>query len=101
MYRKKNRGEKKTDILFCMHFNKRNPLLPGQVTDEFIRAWKRLRNEYRTSLWEWHNLKHNKRETEVRVGEVVVIEGDGWNKAQWKLKIITEVKEVRSRDGKS
>ena len=47
---------------------------------------------------ERHNLKHNKRESEVKTGEVVVIKGDEKNKAQWKIGIITEV--YPGRDGK-
>ena len=36
-------------------------------------AWKRRSNEYLTSLHEKHSLKHNKREPEVKVREVVAI----------------------------
>lgn len=36
-------------------------------------AWKRWGNGYLTSLYDKHNLKHNKRESEIKVGEVVVI----------------------------
>ena len=36
-------------------------------------AWKKWKNEYLTSLCEKLHLKHNKRELEVKVGELVVI----------------------------
>ena len=35
-------------------------------------AWKRWRNEYLTSLRKKHNLKRNKGDPELKVGEVVV-----------------------------
>ena len=38
-------------------------------------AWKRLRNEYLTSFRETQSLKYKKREPEVEIGEVVIIEG--------------------------
>ena len=73
-------------------------------------ARKRRRNEYLASLCKKQNLKHNKREPEVKHGylttritpnteffyaviveEAVVINGNKRNKLQWKLGIITEV----------
>ena len=43
------------------------------------------------SLRERHNLKHSKKESEVKVGEVVVIEGEERNRVQWNIGIITEI----------
>ena len=50
------------------------------------------------SLRERHNLKHRKKESEVKVGEVVVIKGDEQNRAQWNIGIITDV--YPGKDGK-
>ena len=61
-------------------------------------VWKRWRNEYLTSLPEMHNLKHNKREPEVKVGEVVAIKGNERNKYTGNFIIITAV--YPGRDGK-
>ena len=61
-------------------------------------VWKRWRNEYLTSLPEMHNLKHNKREPEVKVGEVVAIKGNERNKYTGNFRIITAV--YPGRDGK-
>ena len=61
-------------------------------------VWKRWRNEYLTSLPEMHNLKHNKREPEVKVGEVVAIKGNERNKYTGNFRIITGV--YPERDGK-
>ena len=54
-------------------------------------TWKRWRSEYLMSLRERHNLKHSKKESEVKVGEVVVIEGEERNRVQWNIGIITEI----------
>ena len=59
---------------------------------------KRGRSEYLTSLRERHNLKHSKKESEVKVGEVTVIKGEGQNRAQWNIGIITDV--YPGKDGK-
>ena len=61
-------------------------------------AWKRWRSEYVTSLRERHNLKHSKKESEVKVGEVVVIKGEEQNRAQRNIGIITDV--YPEKDGK-
>ena len=61
-------------------------------------VWERWRNEYLTSLPEMHNLKHNKREPEVKVGEVVAIKGNERNKYTGNFIIITAV--YPGRDGK-
>ena len=61
-------------------------------------VWKRWRNEYLTSLPERRNLKHNKREPEIKVGEVVAIKGNERNKYTGNFRIITGV--YPERDGK-
>ena len=61
-------------------------------------AWKRWRSEYLTSLREIHNLKYSKKESEVKVGEVVVIKGEEQNSTQWNIRIITDV--YPGKDGK-
>ena len=61
-------------------------------------VWKRWRNEYLTSLPEMHNLKHNKREPEVKVREVAAIKGNERNKYTGNFRIITAV--YPGRDGK-
>ena len=69
----------------------------------------RRRSEYLTSLRERHNLKHSKKESEVKVGEVVVIKGEERNRVQWNIGIITDVypgkegkvRAVKLRAGKS
>ena len=61
-------------------------------------AWKRWRSEYLTSFRERHNLKHSKKEPEVKVGKVVVIKGEERNRAQWNIGIITDV--YPGKDGK-
>ena len=53
-------------------------------------ARKRRRSGYLTQLQEKQKLKHNKREPEVRVEEVVPIKSNRQNKLQCKLRIITE-----------
>ena len=71
-------------------------------------AWKRWRSEYLTSLRERQHLKHSKKESEVKAGEVVVIKGEEQNRAQWNTGIITgiypgkdsKVKAVKLRTGK-
>ena len=61
-------------------------------------VWKRWRNEYLTSLPEMHNLKHNKREPEVKVREVAAIKGNERNKYTGNFRTITAV--YPGRDGK-
>ena len=57
-----------------------------------------MEKEYLTSLRERHNLKHSKKESEVNVGEVVVIKGEEWNRVQWNTIIITDI--YPGKDGK-
>ena len=61
-------------------------------------SWKRWRSEYLISLRERHNLKHRKKESDVKVGEVVVIKGEARNRAQWNIRTITDV--YPGKDGK-
>ena len=61
-------------------------------------AWKRWRSEYLTSLREIHNLKHSKKESKVKVREVVVIKREEQNCAQWNIRILTDV--YPGKDGK-
>ena len=51
-----------------------------------------------TSLRERHNLKHSKKESEVKVREVVVIKGEERNRVQRNIGIITNV--YPGKDGK-
>ena len=51
-----------------------------------------------TSLRERHNLKHSKKESEVKFREVVVMKGEERNRVQWNIGIITDV--YPGKDGK-
>ena len=61
-------------------------------------SWKRWRSEYLTSLRERNHLKHSKKESDIKVGKVVVIKGEARNRAQWNIRIITDV--YPGKDGK-
>ncbi len=47
--------------------------------------WKRWTNEYLKELRERHNLKHNNKESSLKVGDVVIIKSDERNRNKWKL----------------
>ena len=66
-------------------------------------------SEYLRGLQERHNLKHNTKQSVIKVGDVVIIKSDQRNRNKWKLGIIDElfvgrdgvVRVARIRAGKS
>ena len=53
--------------------------------------WKRWRNEYIRSLRERHNLKHKENSEQIKVGQVVIIKGDGKNRGEWNIGIVEQL----------
>ena len=72
-------------------------------------AWARWTNEYLKSLREQHNLNHKSSETEIQIGDVVLIKGDEKNRGMWNIGIVEKLnrgkdgilRSVRLRTGKS
>ena len=81
---------------------------PTGITDKHLRKrakylmkcrenmWKRWRNEYIRSLRERHNLKHKENSEQIKVGQVVIIKGDGKNRGEWNIGIVEQL--IRGRD---
>lgn len=60
-------------------------------------AWSRWTTEYLKVLRESHNLKHNHKEMEISVGDVVLIKGDEKNRGKWNIGIVRKLN--KGRDG--
>ena len=58
--------------------------------------WKRWRNEYIRALRERHTLKHKDSPEQIKVGQVVLIKGDGKNRGEWDTGIVEQL--IRGRD---
>ena len=54
-------------------------------------AWTRWTQEYIRGLRERHNLKHNGKHSEIKIGEVVIIKSDEKNRGKWKIGVISNV----------
>ena len=53
--------------------------------------WSRWSTKYVTSLRERHNRKHNRKEMELKPGDVVLIKGKSRNRGQWKFGIVEKL----------
>ena len=54
-------------------------------------AWKRFRHEYLVALRERHNLNHKGKDTNIQIGDVVIIKGESKNRGKWKLAIVEKL----------
>ena len=61
------------------------------------RIWERWSNEYLKYLRERHNLAHKNKVIDLNVGDVVIIKGDGRNRAHWKTGIVDRL--IKGKDG--
>ena len=51
-------------------------------------AWKRFQHEYLVALRERHNLNHKGKDTNIQIGDVVIIKVESKNRGNWKLAIV-------------
>ena len=59
--------------------------------------WSRWTTEYVRGLRERHNLKHNSKKLVLKIGDVVLIQGDQRNRGKWNIGVV--VKLIKGRDG--
>ncbi|KAK3752127.1 hypothetical protein QZH41_019249, partial [Actinostola sp. cb2023] len=59
--------------------------------------WSRWTKEYVRSLRERHNLKHNTKELDLKIGDVVLIQSDERNRGKWNIGIVDKL--IEGRDG--
>ena len=59
--------------------------------------WRRWTKEYLTSLRERHNLTHERKKFEVKIGDVVLIKSDNKNRNKWPMGVVSQV--YPGRDG--
>ncbi|KAK3725717.1 hypothetical protein QZH41_006737, partial [Actinostola sp. cb2023] len=59
--------------------------------------WSRWTKEYVRSLRERHNLKHNTKELDLKIGDVVLIQSDERNRGKWNIGIVEKL--IEGRDG--
>ena len=60
-------------------------------------VWRRWTTEYLRALRERHNQSQGTRETQLKIGDVVIIKSDEKNRAKWQLVIVHEL--YKGRDG--
>ena len=60
-------------------------------------VWRRWTTEYLRALRERHNQSQGTRETQLKIGDVVIIKSDEKNRAKWQLGIVHEL--YKGRDG--
>ena len=61
------------------------------------KVWTRWTNEYLRGLRERHDLTHKGKQSNINVGDVMLIKGDDRNRSKWKIGIVSEL--ITGRDG--
>ncbi|KAK3750762.1 hypothetical protein QZH41_002284 [Actinostola sp. cb2023] len=63
--------------------------------------WSRWTKEYVRSLRERHNLKHNTKELDLKIGDVVLIQSDERNRGKWNIGIVEKTHRRQRRRKRS
>ena len=59
--------------------------------------WRRWTDDYLRGLREQHRLKHPGSQSDIAVGDVMLVKDDERNRGKWKMGIVVEV--ITGRDG--